>query len=210
MFTVRRSPFLRAAVTPITLATFLSACSSWATLKEPVAVSIAEQQPQQVRVTTANEGVVMLNSPTVEADTLTGILPGTRPEFGTASYALVGVASVEVWQPSTRGESNWIPTELGLADLCAEQVTQVRLTLTDGRKVVLGSPQIEGDRVGGTALDQGYFPRTAIALADVTRVEKYKGDSTGVVVIVVLGAVALAILAVVATQNMFESIGFQE
>lgn len=209
MFAVRHSPFIRTILTPITLTAFLSACSSWTTLKEPLAASIAEQQPDKVRVTTADEGVVMLNSPTVSADTLSGILPGTRPEFGTISYPLSEVAAVAVWQPSTRGESNWIPTELGIADLCAEQVTQIRLTLTDDRQVVLGTPQIEEDLVVGTALDQAYFPRTAIALADVTRVEKYKGDSTGVVVIVVLGAVALGILAVVATQNMFEGIGFQ-
>lgn len=209
MFAIRHSPLMRAVVIPITLATFLSACSSWATLKEPVAVSLAEQQPDKVRVTTADEGVVMLNSPAVQKDTISGILPGTRPEFGSASYALGEVTSVEVWQPSVHGQPGWIATQRTIEDLCAEQATQLRLTLTDGRQVVLGAPQIEEDQVTGTALDHAYFPRTMIALADVTRVEKYQGDATGVVVVVVLGVVALGILAVVATQNMFEGIGFQ-
>jgi hypothetical protein len=169
---------MRAVVTPITLATFFSACSSWSTLKEPVAVSIAEQQPDKVRVTQTDGAETIVTSPAVQDDTLTGILPDTRPEFGTASVALADVASVEEWQPSTRGESAWTATDLTLPDLCAEQVPQVRLTLADDRTVVIGSPQIEENRVVGTALDQPHFPRTAFVLADVTKVEKYRGSNT--------------------------------
>lgn len=207
MFAIQHSPLMRAVIAPVTLATFLSACSSWATLKEPVAVSIAAQQPDKVRVTTIEGGEIILTSPVVREDTLSGILPGTRPEFGSASYPIGEVAAVEVWQPSTRGEPNWVATEMGVADLCAEQVTQLRLTLTDDRQVVLGSPQIEDGQVGGTALDQPYFPRTAIGLADVTRVEKYQGDSTGAFVLVGVGVAALVALIAVSSNSLFETGG---
>lgn len=198
MFKTRHSPLMRALVMPVTLASFLSACSSWATLKEPVAVSIAAQQPDEVRVTRTDGTELMLNSPAVQADTLSGILPGTRPEFGTTSVALGDVASVETWRPSTRGESNWVATDAALVDLCAEQATQLRLTLTDERKVVIGSPQIEDGRVVGTALDQPHFPRTVIALSDAERVETYQGSNTVAIVLGVGAVVALIVVAVAA------------
>lgn len=204
MLQIRHSPLMRTLVTPITLAAFVSACSSWATMKEPVAVSIADEQPNKVRVTTTDEGVLILTSPFVEADTLSGIVPGTKAELRSVSYALDEVAAVEVWQPSPRGEPSWIATDMTLADLCAEQAMQLRLTLTDGRQVVLGLPEIREDSVVGTALGHATIPRTAIALADVTRVEKYRGDKTGLVVALVGGAVLLGVLAVVASQEVVE------
>jgi hypothetical protein len=207
MFQFRHSPLMRTLVTPLTLMAFVSACSSWSTLKEPVAASIAEAHPAKVRVTTANEGQLILTSPAVESDTLTGVIPGTKPVLQSASYPVEQVVAVETWYPSPRGEPTWVSTDSSLDQLCAEQTAQIRLTLSDGTQVALGSPRIEGDRVVGISPERSYVPRTAIGLTEVTKVEKYTGDKTGLIVAVTLGAAALIALAVVATNNAFEDLG---
>jgi len=196
----RHSPFLRAVVVPVTLMSFLSACHKWSTVSDPVAATLADKRPERVQVTTSDGEKFILEAPYVRGDSLIGSRTDAQWQLQTASIELTDVASAQVWQPATAEgtEARWIETPAPIEQLCAEQVTQLRLALVDGQSLILGSPRVEDGRlVGETSRSQW-----VISLEDVERVERRTGNTAATLAIV--GGVVV-VVGVLGTLLIVES-----
>ena len=77
---------LRSQLLPLTLAAFLVGCSHWTTIEPPWAEALAESHQEKVRITladtcddciTSETSEIIVFSPMVERDTLTGLRDGT-------------------------------------------------------------------------------------------------------------------------------------
>lgn len=91
MLRIRQSPFMRTVVIPVALLSFLSACHKWVPVKDPVAASITQKRPEQVRVTTTDDERFVLKAPSVEGDTLSGVEANAEPR----AIALADIATIE-------------------------------------------------------------------------------------------------------------------
>ncbi|HJR16014.1 MAG TPA: hypothetical protein VJ808_04105 [Gemmatimonadales bacterium] len=81
----------------ITLAQVAGACMSWQTQEASPEQLLAENPPDQVRVTRADGSTVLIVKPLISGDSLTGTLPGSAPDSGRPlSLPLADVRSVEV------------------------------------------------------------------------------------------------------------------
>ena len=78
MQTIPCSPFVRTVVLPLTLLAFLSGCvHKWGTLKTSPADYVREEQPSKLRVHLRDGTKLVVVSPEIEADTLTGFVRDT-------------------------------------------------------------------------------------------------------------------------------------
>lgn len=200
MLSIRSSALMRAVVLPITLGSFLSACHKWVPVEDPIAESIAEDQPRQVRVTTKSDQIVVLDKPVVREGSVVGVGPNAGPLAPTFEAELESIRSVEVWQvPPTVPKAQWLSTPIPVEQLCEDGVARIRVTLDDGRRIPLNDPRVEGDRLIGQT-DPYYVSETAIPLSRITVVEERKTNTTAVTVAFVVGAVVGALLIVYATS----------
>lgn len=69
----RNSTVIRAVAIPLTLLSFLSACTKWVPIEGPVSQYITEKEPGNVRVTLPGDTVVHIREPHVQGDTLVGL-----------------------------------------------------------------------------------------------------------------------------------------
>jgi hypothetical protein len=65
---------------PFALLLWLSACHKWVQLEPPVDRAIVQEKPGTVRLTLADTSRIVLVDPSVQGDSLIGILPKTRWE----------------------------------------------------------------------------------------------------------------------------------
>lgn len=97
---IRPSPIARAAAMLAALAA-LPACATWRTQTSPLAQVIAEEHPEQLRITRTDGTVFTVARPTIANDSLVGVLPGSaaggRP-LETFAAAQADVTKVELRQ----------------------------------------------------------------------------------------------------------------
>ena len=87
--------------------------------------------------------------------------------------------------------TSWRVASVTPAKLVAEeQPARVRVTRSDGTRVVLYQPSVQGDSLVGRHAPGVASPDRAVALADVTAVARRRGD-TGKTVLLGVGVAAL-------------------
>lgn len=191
----RHSPFARAVVVPLSLLSFLSACTGWSTVKEPVAQNLAGDDATQLRVTMANGTQLMVQDPAIHDDTLTGY--DTAHPVATR-IPVDSITKMEMWIPGMGTQYRWDtadpPFDLALAET---ETDLIQITRTGGRVLEIENPVIEGtDLVGHARSAQ----QVAIPLFDIAKVEKRSVNAASTIgtVAVVGGVVALGAMVLIA------------
>jgi hypothetical protein len=82
-----RQSTLRRLVCAVLLPCYLAACTSWKTQKVSPEQVLADEQPDNVRVTLIDGSQVEVFQPTVSGDTLTGLREGQRVSIPLASVS---------------------------------------------------------------------------------------------------------------------------
>jgi hypothetical protein len=141
--------------------TTLAACTSWQVQTVSPEQLLAATQPTSVRVSRGDGSQLYLGSPRLSGDSLVGIVDG-KP----TGVPLADVTRVEAGQGA--GMTTMSPVQL----VTGTHPTTVRVSRSDGARLVLGSPRIGSDSLLGTTKGGP----AGVRLADVTQVEVRHAD----------------------------------
>jgi len=171
MRSLRHSLFVRCALLPMMLSTFLTSCFKWVPLEPPVQASIEQKRPGKVRLRLQDGSDVTIDSPEVINDSIAGYDAATTKKVPeSVTVLLAEIVSAEVWSsPDPRVFPRaWHPLRGPPSELLPSvEAERIRLTLADGTVQVVETPQFADGAISGLDPDRRSRPRVAVPLESV-------------------------------------------